>query len=48
MERHEVPGVVVGSLGLRDFLARVGLDGVDKVDELDGICLSAESWNLIQ
>ena len=43
MERHEVPSVVVGSLGLGDLLARVGLDGMDKVDEFDGICLSAYS-----
>jgi len=43
VEGHEVPSVVVGSLGLGDLLARVGLDGVDKVDELNGIYLSAES-----
>jgi hypothetical protein len=48
VERHEVPGIIVGSLGLRDLLARVGLDGVDKVDEFDGIYLLAESWKLIQ
>jgi len=48
MERHEVPGIVVGSLGLGDLLARVGLDRVDKVDELDGIYLSAKFWDLIQ
>ena len=48
MERHEVPGVVMGSLGLGDLFARVGLDRVDKVDEFDGIYLSAKFWDLIQ
>jgi hypothetical protein len=45
VEGHKVPGVIVGSLGLRDLLARVGLDGVDKVDEFDGIYLLAEPYN---
>ena len=43
VQRHEVPGVVVGGLSLGDLLARVGLDSMDKVDELDGIYLSAYS-----
>lgn len=38
----------MGSLGLGDLLARVGLDGMDKVDELDGIYLSAKFWDLLQ
>ena len=37
VEGHEVPGVVVGSLSLRDLFARIGLNSVDKVDEFDGI-----------
>jgi len=41
MKRHEVPGVVVGGLSLGDLFARIGLDGMDKIDELDGIYLSA-------
>jgi hypothetical protein len=40
VERHEVPGVVMSGLGLRDLDMRLGLDGVDKVDEFDGI------WNI--
>jgi hypothetical protein len=38
VKRHEVPGVVVGSLSLRDLVVRLRLYSVDKVDELDGIC----------
>ena len=37
VEGHEVPGVVVSSLGLGDLDVRLGLDGVDKIDEFDGI-----------
>jgi hypothetical protein len=47
MERHEVPSVVVGGLGLRNFLVRLRLDGMDEVDELDSICPSAEAWDLV-
>jgi hypothetical protein len=43
VERHEVPSVVVSGLGLGDFLVRFRLDGMDEVDKLDGVCLSAES-----
>jgi len=46
VEGHEVPGVVVSSLGLGNLLARVGLDGMDEVDELDGIFLSARCSRL--
>jgi hypothetical protein len=38
VKRHEVPGIVVGSLSLGNLVMRLRLDGVDKVDELDGIC----------
>ena len=48
VEGHEIPGIVVGSLCLGDLFARVGLHGVDEVDKLDGIYLSAESWNIIR
>jgi len=48
MERHEVPGVVVGSLSLGDLFARVGLNSVDEVDEFDGICLLAGSLALLR
>lgn len=40
VQRHEVPGVVVSSLGLRNLVVRLGLDSVDEIDELDS-CISA-------
>lgn len=48
MERHEVPGIVVGGLGLGNLLVRFRFDGMDEVDELDGICLSAEYSDLFR
>jgi hypothetical protein len=36
-ETHPVPGIVVSGLRLRDFVVRFGLEGVDKIGELDRV-----------
>jgi hypothetical protein len=46
VEGHEIPGIVVGSLSLRDLDMRFGLDGVNQVDKLDSI-LDEEDGDIV-
>lgn len=46
VERHKVPGVVVGSLSLGDLPVWLGLDGVNEIDELDGV-LNEEDGHVV-
>lgn len=44
--REEVPGGIVGSTGLWDFIIGTGFYSVDKIGELHGI-LDEERWDIV-
>jgi hypothetical protein len=46
LRAKEIPGAVMGSSSLRDFVIWTGFDGMDEIRKLNGI-LDEENWDII-
>ena len=46
MQGQEIPCIIMGSLGLGDLVVRLGLQGVDKIREFDGM-LNEENRHVV-